>query len=166
MDRLAPLIYDRLRAMARSRMRRERPDHTLDTTALVHEAYLELVRLDGVDWKGRAHFFACASRAMRNILVDHAERRRTLKRGGGTLTVAIDGDLPAIGPVRDEELLALDQALLRLRELDSRQERVVECRFFAGMTVGETAAALDVSPATVKRDWESARAWLNRELMR
>lgn len=164
LDRLAPLVYDRLRAMARARMRRERPGHTLETTALVHEAYLELAAADGIDWRDRAHFFAVAARAMRNVLVDHAERRRAQKRGGGVAPVTLDPELPALAPACGEEILALHAALERLRALDPRQERVVECRFFAGMTIEETAAALGVAPATVKRDWETARAWLNREL--
>jgi RNA polymerase sigma factor (TIGR02999 family) len=164
LDRLAPLVYDRLRRMARARMRGERAGHTLDTTGLVHEAYLELVAFERVDWRDRAHFFAVAARAMRNVLVDHAERRRAAKRGGGVAPLALDEEIPALQPAAAEEILALNTALERLRALDPRQERVVECRFFAGMTIEETAAALGVAPATVKRDWETARAWLNREL--
>ncbi len=164
LDRLAPLVYDKLCAMARARMRRERAGHTLETTALVHEAYLELAAADGIDWRDRAHFFAVAARTMRNVLVDHAERRRTQKRGGGATPITLDSELLALAPAGGEEILALDAALERLRALDPRKEQVVECRFFAGMTVEETAAVLGVAPATVKRDWEFARAWLHREL--
>jgi len=146
----------------------EGPGHTLETSALVHEAYIKLVGLDRMEWRGRSHFFAAAAGAMRRILIDHATSRKALKRGGTMARVALDDvDLPAHHALDDESLgdiLALDQALDRLRELDERQARVVEARFFAGMSIEEVAEALDVSPMTVKRDWTAARAWLNREL--
>lgn len=162
-DRLVPLIYDELRGIARKQLAGERPDHTLDTTALVHEAYVKLVGLERMEWGGRPHFLAAAAGAMRRILVDHARNRRAIKRGGGVAAVSLGGVVVA---VRDsvDQLLELDRALLRLRELDIRQSRVVELRFFAGMTVEEVAEVLEVSPTTVKRDWTAARAWLNREL--
>ena len=173
MDEFFPTVYDELRRIAHRQLGRERPDHTLGTTALVHEAYLKLARLERIAWHGRAHFLAVAAQAMRRVLVDYAVARRTLKRGGARPAAALDdvpsGDLIAADALaaaatRADELLALDDALRRLASLDERQARVVECRFFAGMSVEETAEALDVSPATVKRDWTLARAWLNREL--
>jgi RNA polymerase sigma-70 factor, ECF subfamily len=172
-DDFFPTVYEELRRIAHRQLGRERPDHTLGTTALVHEAYLKLARLDRIAWQGRAHFLAVAAQAMRRVLVDYAVARRTLKRGGARTAAALDdvpsGDLVAADALaaaatRADELLALDDALRRLAALDERQARVVECRFFAGMSVEETAEALDVSPATVKRDWTLARAWLNREL--
>jgi len=166
LDRLVPLVYDELRGIAARRMAAERNGHTLTTTALVHEAYLELAGLDRIEWKNRAQFFAIAARLMRRILVDHAVRRGAQKRGGDRTRVTLDrvaGAL-AVGPEHDADLLALDDALARLEDEDGRLARVVECRFFGGMTIEETAAALEISPATVKRDWALARAWLNREL--
>lgn len=163
LDALLPRIYDELRRIARYRLRGERAGHTLNTTALVHEAYLKLVRLDRMDWQNRAHFFAIASRAMRNILIDYATRRNAQKRGGRQEPVSLDGvDVGTEAHLSD--LVALDQALKRLASFDERQARVVECRFFGGLTIDETAEALDTSPATVSRDWSMARAWLNREL--
>jgi len=166
LDRLIPLVYDELRGIAARRMSAERNGHTLTTTALVHEAYLELAGLDRIQWKNRAQFFAIAARLMRRILVDHAVRRDAEKRGGGRTPVTLDrvaGAL-AVVPETDADMVALDEALQRLEAEDERLARVVECRFFGGMTIEETGAALDVSPATVKRDWTLARAWLNREL--
>lgn len=158
-----PLVYDELRQMARRRMRGERPGHTLSPTALVHETYLKLAGLERIEWRNRAQFFALAAQAMRQVLVDHALRRKARKRGGGqihvTLGEGVGGHTPPI-----EEILALDEVLRRLESIDERRARVVVCRFFAGMEVEETAAALGVSEATVKRDWAFARAWLNREL--
>ncbi len=158
-----PAVYHDLRRMARRKLRSERPGHTLSTTGLVHEAYLKITRLDRVQWQGRAHFLAMAAQAMRNILVDYALRRKAAKRGGNVegepLRVSLEGsEAPAA------DVLALHDALTRLESLDARQARVVECRFFAGLNVEETAEALGVSPASVKRDWAVARAWLNREL--
>ncbi len=161
---LLPVVYDELRELAGRHLRHERPDHTLNSTALVHEAYLRLVRVDRVAWKGRAHFFAMASRLMRRILVDHALARKAQKRGGGQPVAHLDAVAVAesAGPVDD--VLALDEALGRLADISERQCRVIECRFFGGMSIEETAEALTVSPATVKREWAVARAWLNREL--
>ena len=162
-DALMPVVYDELHRLAHRLRLGERPDHTLNTTALVHEAYLKLAGLDRLDWKNRAQFFAIAAQAMRRVLVTYAERRRAQKRGGGAPHVALD-EGALLTDAQSEELLALDEALGRLQALSERQHRVVECRFFGGMTVEETAAALGLSPATVKRDWTLARAWLNREL--
>ncbi len=163
LDGLLPVIYGQLREQANRALRHERPDHTLSATALVHEAYLKLVRLERVVWQDRAHFFGACANEMRRILVSHARQRRAGKRGGGAAHLPLDNALNA-AQTRPGELVALDEALERLRTIDARQERIVECRFFAGMSVEETAAALDISPATVKRDWSLARAWLNREL--
>lgn len=163
MDELLPLVYDELRQIAHRRMLRERPDHTLGATALVHEAYLELVDLDRIDWQDRQHFFAIASRVMRNVLVDYATRKRAQKRGGDRQRVPLRHDDP-VANVNLADILTVHSALDRLADIDERQVRVVECRFFGGLTIEETAEALDVSPATVGRDWSMARAWLNREL--
>lgn len=165
LDRLLPAVYDHLKGLAQRELRRERRDHTLNATALVHEAYLRLVRLDRITWEGRAHFFGAAGQAMRRILISYARMKKADKRGSGAEHVPID-DVVVAARDRPADLLALDEALDRLAALDQRQARVVECRFFAGMSVDETAAALDISPATVKRDWTVARAWLNRELDR
>lgn len=164
-DHLFPLVYDELRRLAHYRMRRERAGHTLSTTALVHEAYLKLVDLNRIQWKGRAHFFAIAVQAMRNILVNHAHRRKAQKRGGGETPLPLD-DVLVMSEQRADEILALDEALHELARRSERQHEVVQYRFFAGLSVEETAQALDISPATVKRDWSAARAWLNRELRR
>jgi RNA polymerase sigma factor (TIGR02999 family) len=165
LNQLFPLVYEALRRAASHRMARERAGHSLSTSDLVHEAYLKLVRLDRVQWQGRAHFLAMAAQSMRNILIDHALKRKADKRGGGGDRVTLDEDVTAIvadpGP---GDLLALDRALHRLEAIDPRQCRVVECRVFAGMSVEETAHVLEVSPASIKRDWTVARAWLNREL--
>jgi len=163
LDELVPLVYGELRAIAQRQMAAEAEGHTLSATAVVHEAYLRIARLESIDWQGRAHFFAMASRACRRVLVDHAVRRNAVKRGGDRRRVVLD-DVDLFDDEDMDAVLALDQALERLAEMDERQVRVVECRFFGGMTVEETAAALDTSPATVKRDWTAARAWLNREL--
>lgn len=163
LDRLVPELYGELRRMAHRQLRAERGDHTLSTTALVHEAYLKLARLDRIDWQGRAHFFAEAARAMRRILVDYAVQRRALKRGGGRTRVTL-GDAAAFTDQDADQLLALHEALDRLALERPRHAQVVECRFFAGMSLAEVADVLGLSPATVKRDWQLARAWLNREL--
>lgn len=160
-----PLVYGELRRMARRRMRGERPGHTLSPTALVHETYLKLARLERIEWRNRAQFFALAAQAMRRVLVDHALRRKARKRGGGQAHATLGEEVRGHA-VSVEEILALDEALRRLEGIDERRARVVVCRFFAGMEVEETAAALGVSAATVKRDWSFARAWLNRELGR
>jgi len=163
LDQLMPLVYDELRCLAHRHLRRERADHTLQTTALVHEAYLNLINQDRVRWQNRAHFFAIASRVMRRILLMHARKKQALKRGGEHTHVSID-EVPVISDENPEEVIALDDALSRLGALDERLARVVECRYFGGLTVKETAAALDVSSATVKRDWRVAKAWLYRAL--
>ncbi len=164
-DEFLPIVYNRLREQASRALRHERPDHTLSPTALVHEAYLKLVRLERVVWQDRAHFFGACANEMRRILVDHARSRRADKRGGGAEHMPLDNALHA-AQERPAELVALDDALERLAAVDERQVKVVECRFFAGMSVEDTAQALGISPATVKRDWTLARAWLNRELSR
>ena len=163
LDRLFPKVYDELRQMARGRMRHERADHTLGATELVHEAFFRLVRLDRIDWKSRAHFLAMASQAMRNVLLDHAEARGAQKRGGGARAVTLERVEIANASPHDD-VLALCEALQRLEQLEPRQARVVECRFFGGLNLDETAEALGVSPATVSRDWTIARAWLHAEL--
>lgn len=162
-DRVMPLVYDELRRVARGQLVGERPGHTFDSGALVHEAYLKLVRLDEMQFQDRVHFCAMAARLMRRILIDHAEARGAAKRGGGALNITLDDLAVATGDDIDR-FAALDEALVRLEALNARQCRVVECRFFGGLSNEETAEALDVSPATVKRDWTLARAWLNREL--
>jgi RNA polymerase sigma factor (TIGR02999 family) len=163
LDELLPHLYNELRRIARNRLRRERPGHTLAVTDLVHEAFLKLVPLDRVDWRSRTHFFAIASRAMRNVLVDHAVRRRAAKRGAGAHVLSIVEDVARTEEPLDD-LIALSEALGRLEQLDARQAQVVECRFFGGLTLEETAEALNTSPATVSRDWAFARAWLHNEL--
>jgi RNA polymerase sigma factor (TIGR02999 family) len=163
LDRLLPQVYTELHHIAQRRLRHERVDHTLSATDLVHEAFLKLVPIERVEWQDRVHFFAIASRAMRNLLIDYAVRRGAQKRGGGSRPATLD-DIAA-GPERPlDELIALGQALERLEQVDSRQARVVECRFFGGLDLEETARALGISAATVSRDWTFARAWLHREL--
>lgn len=162
-DRLFPLVYDELRRIAHRQLARERGDHTLGTTALVHEAYLKLVDQTRAQLTDRAHFFAVASRAMRRILVDYARRHRALKRGGVAGAVSLD-DSALIAAERADTLVALDEALTRLAEVDERISRVVECRFFGGLTEEETAEALQITARTVRRDWVKAKGWLHREL--
>ena len=162
-NQLIGLVYAELRRVAHSHLRRERPRHTLQTTALVNEAYLELVDQRRVHWQNRAHFFGVAAQLMRRILVEYARRRAALKRGGHALCVSLDPDLgPASG--RDIAIVALDDALKGLEQLDPQQSHIVELRFFGGLTVEETARVIGVSPRTVKREWRSAKAWLQREL--
>jgi RNA polymerase sigma factor (TIGR02999 family) len=160
---LLPRVYDELRRIAQGRLRREMPGHTLSPTEVVHEAFMKLLPLERIDFEHRAHFFAIASRAMRNVLVDHAERRKAMKRGGGHAAVTLD-EAAAAGEQSLDDLIALGRALDRLEQLDERQARVVECRFFGGLSIDETAGALGISAATVSRDWTFARAWLEREL--
>jgi RNA polymerase sigma factor (TIGR02999 family) len=162
-NRLLPLVYDQLRGMAERELRRERGDHTLSPTALVHEAYLKLIQLDRITWQGRAHFLGACAQSMRRILISYARMKKAGKRGAGAAHVPLD-DVVLAAEERPADLLRLEDALARLEALDQRQARVVECRFFAGMSVEETAEALGTSPATVKRDWTVARAFLNREL--
>lgn len=161
---LIPMVYDELRRLAAHYLRIERPDHTLQPTALVHEAYLRLVGQTSMAWQNRAHFFGIAARTMRRILVEHARRRNAAKRDGGALRVGdgIEGFVASAG--RDPEILALDEALTRLEGLDSQQAHIVELRFFGGLSVEETAEVAGVSTATVKRKWRTARAWLRQEL--
>ena len=162
-DRLMPLLYNELRQIAHRRLRGERPDHTLNTTALVHEAYVKLVGLDRITWQNRAHFLAIAAQAMRRVLVDYAVGRKTQKRGGLLHRVPIDETM-LVTSQRADALIALDSAIQRLEAISPRLSRIVECRYFGGMSIEETAESLDLSPATIKREWNVARAWLNREL--
>jgi RNA polymerase sigma factor (TIGR02999 family) len=171
LDRLTPLVYDHLRRLARQYVRKERADGQMNATALVHEAYVRLVDARTVDWQDRAHFFAVSAKIMRRILVDAARARSSAKRGGGFQQVdhssMMNFDaLPARGTDRAAEIVKLDDALTSLAQLDPRRAQVVELRFFGGLSVEETAAALAVSPQTVMRDWKLARAWLGRELRR
>lgn len=163
LDELLPLVYNTLHRLAHRELLGERRGHTLNTTALVHEAYLELVKLDRVEWQDRAHFIAVAAKAMRHVLVDYAVKRNAQKRGGDRRQVPLE-DIHGMTTQRAVELLALDEALHRLEAIDERQAQVVECRFFGGFTIRETAEVLGISEATVSRDWTRARAWLNREL--
>ena len=161
-DRLFTLVYSELKRLAAGYLRAERADHTLQTTALVHEAYLKLVDQQRTTWQNRGHFFGIAAQAVRRILVDHARRRRAKKRDAGR-PVTLDDNLPDRAP-ESEELLAVDEALQRLAALDPRQAHIVELRYFVGLSIEQTAESLGISPATVKRDWVSAKAWLQREL--
>jgi RNA polymerase sigma-70 factor, ECF subfamily len=163
LNRLLPLVYDTLRRLAHRALRGERRGHTLNTTALAHEAYVKLAGLERIQWQNRAHFFAIAALAMRRVLVDHAVSRTAQKRGGGITPVALDEGL-LVSDDRLEEVLILDQALQRLESIDASVVRIVQCRIFVGMSIEETALALALSPATVKRHWQAARAWLTREL--
>jgi RNA polymerase sigma-70 factor, ECF subfamily len=162
LDLLTPVVYDELRRLARRYMRGERPGHSLQTTALVNEAYMRLVDYKSMQWQNRAHFFAVSSQLMRRILVEHA-RRHNLKRGGGVQHVSLD-DTAEVGGDRAADLVALDDALDALARLDPRKVQVVEMRFFGGLSVEETAEVLKISPVTVMRDWSTAKAWLYREL--
>jgi RNA polymerase sigma-70 factor, ECF subfamily len=163
LDPLLPVVYTELQRMAHRQLRAERNDHTMATTDLVHEAYLKLIGLERIEWKNRAQFFAIAAQAMRRVLVDYALSRRAQKRGGGRRKVLLE-DVVLVADQPSEELLELHDALTALESLDQRLGRIVECRYFAGMSIDETAEALEISPATVKRDWMLARAWLHREL--
>lgn len=163
LDALVPLVYGELRRLAHQHLRREDYGHTLNTTALVHEAYLRLVDVNRVQWRDRAHFCAMASRMMRRILINYAKMRKRDKRGGQRAQVPLE-DKHLVQSQDLDDLLALDQALTRLEESSERLCRVVECRFFGGLTLDETAEALGVSVGTVKHDWRLARVWLNREM--
>ena len=162
LDDLMPVIHSELRRLARRYMARERPGHTLQTTALINEAYLRLVDQQGVDWQDRAHFFAVAAQIMRHILVDHARKYHAHKRGGGAHKVPLD-DVMVANQERAAELVALDDALGELAQLDSRQCQIVELRFFGGLTVEETAEVMKIAPVTVMREWRAARAWLREK---
>jgi RNA polymerase sigma factor (TIGR02999 family) len=174
-DRMLPMVYDELRHMARRHLRHERDGHTLQGTSLVHEVYLRLAEKSPAQWQSRAHFFGWASILMRHILIDHARSRQAAKRGGSVELLSLDAmrdergdaaDVPAPARADSPDLIAIDHALRRLERLDPQQGRVVELRYFCGLSIAETAEALEVSPATVKRDWVTARAWLQRELGR
>jgi RNA polymerase sigma factor (TIGR02999 family) len=164
-EKLVPLVYDELRRLAGRYLRRERSDHTLQSTSLVHEAYLRLIDQRQVKWQNRAHFFGVAAQIIRRILVDHARAHQAAKRGGGAFKLTLDEALAA-SDSRDINLMALDECLNALAEMDPQQARIVELRFFAGLTIEDTAEVLGISPATVKRDWAMAKAWLFRELSR
>ena len=163
LEQLVPMLYPELRRIARRYMRRENPGHTLQTSALINEAYLRLVNQQTQEWQDRAHFFAVAAQAMRRILIDHARRYAYKKRGGGATHVTVD-DVAVLKEDRATELLALDEALERLGKKDERKLRIVELRFFGGLTVEETAEVLKISPITVKREWRAARVWLMRDI--
>lgn len=162
-DKLMPLVYEELRRLAHQYMRREKPGHTLQTSALVNEAYVRLVK-QRVQWENRAHFFGIAARLMRQILVDQARRRNYAKRGGGAIRVSLN-DENAIAQEQSASVVALDEALKTLEQTDPRKGRIVELRFFAGMSVEETAQALKISPGTVMREWTFARAWLRNQMI-
>jgi RNA polymerase sigma factor (TIGR02999 family) len=162
-DKLMPLVYDELRRLAHQYMRREKPGHTLQTSALVNEAYVRLVDQGEIQWEGRAHFFGIAARLMRQILVDQARRRNFTKRGGGVIHVSLN-EATTVAQEQSARVVALDDALNNLEKVDPRKSRIVELRFFGGMSIEETAEALKVSPGTVMRDWTFARAWLRNEI--
>lgn len=165
MDQLMPLVYDELRRLAQSYLQRERPGHTLQGTALVHEAYLRLIDQKQVKWQNRAHFFGVASQMIRRILVDHARSHQTAKRGAGARKLSLD-DALGIAGATDLDLVALDDALNDLAKLDPGQSRIIELRFFGGLSIEETAEVTGQSTATVNREWSSARAWLFRQMRR
>jgi len=162
-DALLSLVYRELRKIAEQYMRKERAEHTLQPTALVHEAYMRLIDISDIDWQSRAHFFAVSANVMRNILVDYARARVTEKRGGGAQRISLE-EVSGLTDETEVDVLAVDEALKQLGEFDQRQSRIVELRFFGGLTIEETAHVLDISPATVKREWVLARTWLYREL--
>ena len=163
-ERLMDIVYQELRRIAGAQLRGERSGHTLQATALVNEAYLRFVDQNRVQWKNRAHFFGIAARLMRRILVDHARRQRAEKRGGGATVLVINEDVVA-GPERDFDLVALDDALEKLQSFDARAAHLVELRFFGGLTIEETSEVMELSPATIKREWSTARAWLHHEIV-
>jgi RNA polymerase sigma factor (TIGR02999 family) len=163
LDRVMPVVHRELKRVAERLLSRERSEHTLQATALVNEAYLRLVDQRSARWESRTHFFAISARMMRRILIDHARAHLAARRGSGVVPQSLD-EVAVVGPEPDPQLIAIDEALTRLEAIDPRQGRIVELRFFAGLTVEEAAAALDTSPRTVKREWRMARAWLAREL--
>jgi RNA polymerase sigma factor (TIGR02999 family) len=163
MAALLPMVYDELRSLADAYLKQERPDHTLQPTALVHEAYLRLAKAKGSHWENRVHFYRVAAKTMRRILINHARGHGAEKRGGGRKPISLN-ESQAASPGQAIDLLALDDALTRLSSMDTTAARIVELRFFGGCTISETAEALDISPATVERDWRTARAWLHAEL--
>jgi len=163
LDQLMPVVYDELRRQAARYLRREQAGHTLQTTALIHEAYVRLVDQRNLQWQNRAHFFGIAAQMMRRILVDHARSKKRAKRGGSDVRVSLDDATVAVKG-QDLDVVALDEALQRLAQIDEQQSRVVELRFFSGLSVEETAEVMGISKSTVKRDWSMAKAWLHREL--
>jgi len=163
LDKLVPLVYEELHRQAARYLRHERVGHTLQTTALIHEAYVRLVDQRNVHWQNRAHFFGIAAQMMRRILVDHARTKKRAKRGGSDIRISFT-EAALKTPDRNLDIVALDEALERLAEIDEQQSRIVELRFFSGLTVEETAEVLSISTATVKRDWSMAKAWLHREV--
>lgn len=163
LDELFPLVYSELKQLAAAQLRNEREDHTLQPTALVHEAYLRLIEQHSVDWQNRAHFFSIASEMMRRILVNHAVNHQAQKRGGGETKIALD-EVVSFANEREINLIDLDTALLKLAELDERQARIVEMKFFGGLSTEEVAAVLDISERTVKREWRSAKIWLYEQM--
>ena len=165
LDTLLPLVYKELRRLAHFQLQRERPDHTLQSAALVHEAYLRLIGLNSPQWESRTHFFAIAAQLMRQILVDYARRHGAAKRGGGTHKLCLE-DAAALGRQNDVDVVSVDDALTALAKIDPRQSRIVELRFFAGLSLQEISEVLEIAPATVQRDWMAARAWLHREISR
>ncbi len=165
LGRLMPLVYDELHRLARRYMRQERPDHTLQATSLVNEAYLRLIDVNRVEWRDRAHFLAVAAQMMRRILVESARNRRRQKRGGGAVHLNLD-EVQELPDSKEHDVVALSDALSGLATFDARMSQVVELRFFGGLTVAETADVLNISPETVMRDWKTAKAWLLRELRR
>ncbi len=162
-DALIPLVYDELRRVAQKHLAGQRSDHTLQATALVHEAYLRLVNRKAANWHGRTHFFALAAQMMRQILVDHARMHKAAKRGGGAVTLVLDDDVEGKAGV-DLDLIGLDRAMKQLASLDARQSQIVELRFFGGLSIEETARVVDISPATAKREWATARVWLHHAM--
>ncbi|PYS99490.1 MAG: RNA polymerase subunit sigma-70 [Acidobacteria bacterium] len=162
-DSLMPLVYDELHKVAAQYLRKQRPDHTLQPTALVNEAYLKLIDISSVSWQDRAHFFAVASQTMRHVLVDHARSRKRDKRGGGAQKVSLDEAI-SFSQGNEVDLLSLDESMRELAAMDEQQSRIVELRFFGGLTVEETAVVLHISPATVKREWRIAKAWLHNRM--
>lgn len=163
-ERFMPLIYDELRRQAHRYLNRERPNHTLQTTALVHEAYLRLIEQRNVSWQNRAHFFGLSAQMMRRILVNYAVSRQREKRGGAAEVIQLDDTIQVGAIEKRVDLIALDEALNRLEKLDERQAKVIELRYFGGMSIEETAEVMAISPATVKREWNMARAWLRSEI--
>jgi RNA polymerase sigma-70 factor (ECF subfamily) len=164
-DRLMPLVYNELRKLAQGYLQDERPDHTLQATALVHEAYIRLVDWKNVSWQNRAHFFALAAQVMRRILVDHAREKQAQKRGGGLTKLSLH-EAVSFPQQSEIDLVLLDDAMKALAEFDLTQSKIVELRFFGGLTIEETAEAMRISPATVKREWKMAKAWLHKSIVR
>ena len=165
LEALFPLVYKELRRLAHFQLRNERPNHTLQSAALVHEAYLRLVGMSSLQWESRTHFFAIAGQLMRQILVDYARRRGAAKRGGSVCKLSLD-EGTMMPRRKDVDVVALDDALIGLAKIDPRQSQVVELRFFAGLSLEQVSEVLEIAPATVQRDWTTARAWLHREISR